>query len=486
MPALVDTLASYVPALITRRLAADPTPLTGPIAEQLPAAIMFADITGFTPLAERLAQRGPAGTEELGRLLNAYFGQLIDLVTAHGGDVVKFAGDGLMAMWTTTDDEPLSHATRRAAQCALAAQAALHNYQLASDVRFTMRIGIGAGDVFAVHLGGVFQRWVFLLSGAPLAQVSAAEQQARPGQVILSPEATQLIRDDCALNVLPDGSAQLEAVRAMLAPRPLASIPLSAEMESALRAYIPIALLARVTAGQSQWLAELRRVTVLFINLPDLDYRTPLAQAQTILRELQNALYHYEGSIDDLGVDDKGVSLIVALGLPPLAHEDDAARGIAAARAMQAKLRALGVRSAIGVTTGRFFCGTIGNVTRSSYNMVGDDVNLASRLMQAARDDILCDANTYLAARDHVTFDALPPIAVKGKAERVAVYRPVSDSATKLQSGEQPQTAIVGRAPERAALEARLQALLQRESGVVVIEGEAGIGKSQLVEATRR
>src|SRR5688572_13965978 len=112
MSALLETIVSYVPALSVRRFAAHPAALTGPEAERFQAAVLFADISGFTALAERLAQRGPAGAEELTRLLNDYFGQLIDLVDAHGGEVVKFAGDALLAWWPV-GDEDLTRVTGR-------------------------------------------------------------------------------------------------------------------------------------------------------------------------------------------------------------------------------------------------------------------------------------------------------------------------------------------------------------------------------------
>jgi class 3 adenylate cyclase len=67
--------------------------------ERFRSAVLFADISGFTPLAERLAQRGPAGAEDLSGLLNAYFGQLTALIAAHAGEVITFAGDGLLAAW---------------------------------------------------------------------------------------------------------------------------------------------------------------------------------------------------------------------------------------------------------------------------------------------------------------------------------------------------------------------------------------------------
>jgi len=513
MPALLESIASYVPALSVRRFAAHPVALTQPEQERFQAAVLFADISGFTALAERLAQRGPAGAEELTRLLNSYFGRLIDLVNAHGGEIVKFAGDALLAWWAvdkdeggsgttddgrrTTEEEPpstvhrppsaLSEVTQRAAQCGLAVQQALHDYQEAEGVRLSLRVGIGAGEVSTMHLGGVYGRWEFLPTGAPLVQASLAEQQAEPGELVLSPEAWRLGQNQFVGQPLPAGGLRLEAMPSALPLRAaVPPPPLTAEAATALRAYIPGAIFARLTAGQTGWLAELRHVTVLFLNLPDLNSPPELEQAQTIFYALQQALYRYEGSINKLNVDDKGVTLVAALGLPPLAHEDDAARAAQAALAMRAELQKLGLRSAIGIATGRAFCGSVGSEIRREYTMIGDVVNLAARLMQAAPEDILCNTATYQEAQARLTFEVLSPISVKGKLEPVAVHRP-RGLVKKTTSVRGAQTGIVGRLAERGVLADELQGLmLGGEGGVVVIEGEAGIGKSRLVDELRR
>ena len=94
-PAPLPTLISYAPALVVRGLATDPARLTPPSAERFPAAVLFADIADFTRLAEQLSMtHGPLiGAELLAHYLNRYFGHFIDLVTDHGGEVVKFAGE---------------------------------------------------------------------------------------------------------------------------------------------------------------------------------------------------------------------------------------------------------------------------------------------------------------------------------------------------------------------------------------------------------
>jgi tetratricopeptide (TPR) repeat protein len=154
----------------------------------------------------------------------------------------------------------------------------------------------------------------------------------------------------------------------------------------------------------------------------------------------------------------------------------------------------------IGVTSGQIFCGTVGNNQRREYTIIGDVVNLAARLMQAASNDILCDESTYQGAQtsaalelllgvdldgsgevgDVPYFDQLPPLKVKGKAEPVAVYQPHSHARMQVDP-QLLQIPLTGRTEERESLKEKLNALHDfNQSSVIVIEGEPGMGKSQL------
>jgi predicted ATPase len=220
-------------------------------------------------------------------------------------------------------------------------------------------------------------------------------------------------------------------------------------------------------------------VTVLFINLPDFNRvdEGMLEQAQTIMRAMQTIVYKYEGSINKLSVDDKGVNLVAAQGLPPMAHEDEIVRGGQTAVDLRLALKKLGLRFAIGVATGHVFCGLVGSSQRREYTMIGDIVNLAARLMQASPGEVLCDEATYQGAKEQLVFESLPHLTVKGRGEPIRVFRP----SGKMQQTVRSQTALVGRSAERLLLIDRMQVLLRGSSSVVVMEGEAGIGKSRLL-----
>lgn len=492
---MLDTLASYVPSLVVSRLVTQPEPLTTAYEQSLNAAILFADFSGFTQLAEHLAEQGSGGAEELSRVLNAKFNELISTIALCGGDVVTFAGDALLAIWDASTPGSSTDHVHRAAHCGLSLQTLINTNHTDSRMQLSARIGISVGGVRMVHVGGVYERWLWLMTGAAITRVIQAERQAQPGQVVLSPEVWRLIHSKSSGQVLkPTYQVILHTVDEPAPPDKSNTYPIFPEMEPALRSYIPGSVLSRVQAGQGNWLAELRRITVLFINLPELnDPNLPVEHIQERVRAIQSVIYRYEGSVNKISMDDKGVTLIGVFGLPPLSHEDDAVRGVQSALVIHQDMAEMGVDYAIGITTGQAFCGIIGNQQRREYTILGRSVNLAARLMQIAHNenDILCDDATYQAARHRLVFDELEPVSVKGKQGKVARYRPVGEAALCTLTHRHE---LIGRTDERSVIVSLLQQL-QRvklpsrgnyEASVLLIEGEAGIGKSCLLEELRR
>jgi class 3 adenylate cyclase/tetratricopeptide (TPR) repeat protein len=184
-----------------------------------------------------------------------------------------------------------------------------------------------------------------------------------------------------------------------------------------------------------------------------------------------------------------GDAIMAVFGLPRM-HEDDAQRAVRAAARMRGALAELNVtlRAEFGVTlenrtgvnTGEVVTGDTGTSQRLA---TGDTVNVAARLEQAApTGEVLIGESTYRLVRDAVEVVRVEPLTLKGKPEPVLAYRllSVAEGATTTRPADLP---LVGRAGEIAALDAEFRrSVAGPECRLVTLLGEAGVGKSRLIE----
>ena len=135
---------AYVPHQLVRRLMST---AGGPSAEVREAelTVMFADISGFTPLSENMP---PA---EVAALLNRHFEMLISCIEAEGGTVDKFIGDAIMAFWGAPEDVP-DHAAR-ACRAALGIARALEANAASEEVPIRVKIALHTGPLIVGNIG---------------------------------------------------------------------------------------------------------------------------------------------------------------------------------------------------------------------------------------------------------------------------------------------------------------------------------------------
>ena len=211
------------------------------------------------------------GLEELSRCLNSFYEPLIEEIADYGGDVVKIAGDALVAVWAAEGDRNLTEATLRAARCALAVQSRMAGYEVGNGLRLALKAGVACGELQAMHVGGVRNRWEFVITGKPLADMGIAEHLARAGDVVIAPDAWKLVGAACEGVFLEHGCVRLlGSIRQPIARIRLPAPNVPEDLVPVLWGYVAGAIRPRLEARQLDWLAEMRRVTVLFVQLPDL------------------------------------------------------------------------------------------------------------------------------------------------------------------------------------------------------------------------
>lgn len=112
---------------------------------------------------------------------------------SYGGDVIKFSGDALTVVWFVQDREApsLSEATLMAARCTDALHTAIEDME--GNPGLSLHIGLGAGRLTCVEVGGAYKRMEFVLAGAPMGQISIAEPLAVGWETVISPEAYALV-----------------------------------------------------------------------------------------------------------------------------------------------------------------------------------------------------------------------------------------------------------------------------------------------------
>jgi class 3 adenylate cyclase/tetratricopeptide (TPR) repeat protein len=468
--------------LLSRRLVDGP--ITEPESSVVAGAVMLTDIQGFTSHVERLAALGPEGLDVLAAGVNAYFSDLVALINEHGGDVLHVAGDAFFCWWPAATGAEIADSTLRACQAAKDIQRSLHGRPLGTGPSLATRIGISAGDLQLNWVGGTAGRWDLLPLGAPLDEVGRAESESRAGGILLAPSAWAHVAGFCRADLRADGHAELIEVvspvpRAAAPPRPVNVT------EERIRPFVAAPVYNWSPQVGTEWLAEIRPVTVLMASVGDLTVGSyALADLDRGVAAFQTVIAHFEGDMKVV-VDSKGIILAAFFGLPPQAHGNDAERALRAGESLFDAYRREGLGARIGVATGRAFCGVFGSGLRREYTVHGDVVNLAARLTEVGSDGVICDRPTADAVRGRLTFEEMQPIAVKGRQELVNPQRP-SWSSPAVPAAE-TRTRLVGRQREVQRLSERLR-LLETEGvgATVIVEGDAGLGKSRLLaEAVR-
>lgn len=457
-------LHDYVP----RQVSATP-PVPGEIRHRWQeGALMFTDLEGFTHLMEANAALGQSGAETLLGVLNTYFAEMIEIISKAGGDLLEFTGDALLAQFPAT---PRLTETAQAVRAGLRMQRAMQHFshietpQGAYSLR--MRVGVHRGRFVTADIG-TSQRMERVLLGSAVQQAKRAEGAGQSGRVCLTFPTCELVRDEFHYeNGLPgyrlviDDLTPEQLGEYDLTPiirRPAADVlwersseNLVAEIEKAiglikpLACYLPAPTLRLIVenAARRYIQPDFPTATVLFVNLVGLaestDYATTGEEEELVAcfsstTSLINAAVESRGGVlKKVTYHLTGSDMMIFFGVLDV-HADDSCRAAETALAIHAIINDLqppliddepvAIACQMGIARGPVFSAEVGEPHgRREFNVLGDPVNTASRLMsRAAAGEILMTAAVQQELDAAFDCLSLGKVSLKGKTEPLELF----------------------------------------------------------------
>jgi class 3 adenylate cyclase/tetratricopeptide (TPR) repeat protein len=444
--------------------------------KELEGSLVFADISGFTHLSERLARRGPVGAEELVGIINACFGELLPAAYEQGAGLLKFGGDALLLLVQGQE-----HAAR-ACVAAFEMRRRLGQFTRSTSMSEAahLRISIGVHSArFNFFLVGGSHREL-LVTGPGATQTVACESAADAGEILLSRSTaaaveSRAIGSDKAPGHLLRSAPFVEHAAAIEVPPSVAGLDLEMLVPAGLREYIQDGVIE----------PEHRDASVAFIRFSGVDQMLtsdgPDAVAEAvehIVRSTQNAVEEEGITFLESDIAADGGKLYLAAGAPRASDRDEekllrAVRAIADARSA--------LPLSIGVNRGHVFSGLIGTAFRQTYSVMGDPVNLAARLSARAQTgEVIATPAVLDRSRTIFHLERLEPFLVKGKREPITAYLVGAVEGVR-QARVEPGLPIVGRDRELMLLQSTVGAARAGRGDLLELVGEAGMGKSRLV-----
>ena len=514
---LLDNVVTYLPRYLVQAELAAPDAAAG--GEFLRGTLLFSDISGFTAMSERLSTLGKEGAEQIVALVNRYFSAMLDVLFAYGGDLFKFGGDALLAYFP---DDPTTPGSVNALHAAWAMQQAMADFRQVETSLGTfplqMKIGMHAGAFFAARVGTPTKR-EFVVTGATVNATAMAESAAVAGQILVSDAVYAQVQAQPGFTFtpgppgyhLPDvlppstslSSAPISSPWPPSAASPAEALQHTTTALERLTPYLPPGLLARLlseTGGRDARptaydSGEHRLVAILFANFTGaselVDHLGPghegeIARAlNDYFTAMDEVVERYGGVVNKIDLYDHGDKLMALFGAP-VAHEDDAERAVRTALDMQRALEEAipWAHQRIGVSTGMVFAGHVGGATRREYTVMGDEVNLAARLMSAAQDgEVLLASYVQRKVRPFFEVADRGEVQLKGKSKPVPTFTIVGRRAQPepVRGIRGLRSTLVGRGEEQATLRRLVAELFTGRGGILSLIGEAGLGKSRMV-----
>ena len=475
----------YLPTTLLSNWAASPNqnPVWG---EWLHGSLMHCDVTGFTAMNEALASMGNEGAEVMAKILNQFFERMLRIGENWNGIQMKFGGDAMLLYF------PNEQHALCAAKCGLEMQAAMKDFskvQINDGVcQLRMRIGIHSGRFYSASLGHENGLLHYLMTGPDVNRAADVEPLAEPGQVVVSEETAQFLKGHSRLS-----GTEHEDIWEVKHVVPLDIAILNPDVSGAphdiLKRYLMPAIASDKASGID---GEHRRATIAFIYLFGLSEllekvgeRETLGQANEYMQMVLSTAEKYGGSLLSSDVAEHADKIVVVFGAPiSIADQEGSCLRFSHELKEMVAQSNLDLRHQIGINTGFLFAGEIGSSWRREYTTIGDNMNLAARLMAAAGEgNILVSSMTADKVGKEFELEELEPIRVKGKSQPIKISRLINITDIQKNTAPLKDAVFLGRNDELNKLINLTKKSVNGRAVSAYISGDPGMGKASLCEA---
>jgi adenylate cyclase len=430
--------------------------------------MMFTDLAGFTKLMEANASKGEEGAENLLKHLTKYFSSMISIISKSGGELVEFTGDALLVVFPKSDRKD---DTLRTVRAALRMQRAMKEFAEIETpsgvVNLKMRIGIHNGRFLTADIGTP-RRMEHVLLGKDVQQAKLTESKGQNERVNLSVKAYEQVQDRFRFEngeegyhlVIDDltndelGEYEITPMKRRMASNVVIEKDKSMVLQQIvallddiepIASFIPDPILSLLveSAADRRIPPDFPEPTIMFIQfvgLPEAADRALPGEERKLALSFSRAFSLINAAVEARGGILKkvtyhlsGSDIVVYFGVPN-AHTNNELRAASAAIAIREivqniKAPTIGniqpkIHCQIGINVGPTFVAEVGEPRgRREYNVLGDTVNTAARLMNYAQpNQIIVSEKVREAIKSKYECESLGEVSLKGKKKPMVLY----------------------------------------------------------------
>ena len=483
-PSENDPLLPFLPEHLGAEILAGHSP---DAFRQCEGVVLLFDLCAFTQLTSRLQQSGPRGAELLKETLTRLYTRVTSLIRDLDGSILQYAGDSVLAGFNYGEhqqQEGLSQVTECAHKILEAASA---DYGELTRLFGVMqgRIGVAPGRFERHILGNEKTPFLMVAWTGPAIQTAVrAIGLAIPGTARILPKQDRsrgpaIAADgDSGAHESPYGQDNdpMDAIR-----------PTRSVTRDILRRFVPPILIPQIREGTEGFRGAFRSITCAFVQYSDdkaLSDDSRNRQLQQLFEVLTREAAVYGGLLTQSDCSAGSMIFLFLFGAPVALDNKELAAARFAERLRENRAeKGLPGRCRIGITTGYGYVGEVGGRDRKAFSVIGESINHAARLMHSADpDEIYLDGQTAKRTQGQFRFGRRT-VLLKGFPAPIEVF-PLEGAAEQTVLHElQSSEPIVGRRRELASLRLLVRRTKQGLGSILVVSGQAGVGKSRLAAA---